>query len=163
MPCDAERDNPMEGIAACMTNILWLEVCRRFIVGVTLLFKSTAGSAASIEKNSSVQFAAQCARFLLPTKERHRIERLWLFIFRQLLVGFRARIPCVSLCRGGQFLNVLLETLLWRHRHCFELDRHATIFRFWIFQFEGRSGGRPEDKGDGEYEKAEFHFFPPGC
>jgi len=48
----------MEGIAACMTNnsFGWKFVVG-FIVSVTLLFKSTAGGAASIEQNSSVQFA----------------------------------------------------------------------------------------------------------
>jgi len=48
----------MEGIAACMTNnsFGWKFVVG-FIVGVTLLFKSTVGGAASIEQNSSVQFA----------------------------------------------------------------------------------------------------------
>ena len=48
----------MEGIAACMTkNSFGWKFVVGFIVGVTLLFKSTVGSAASIEQNSSVQFA----------------------------------------------------------------------------------------------------------
>lgn len=48
----------MEGIAACMTkNSFGWKFVVGFIVGVTPLFKSTVGSAASIEQNSSVQFA----------------------------------------------------------------------------------------------------------
>jgi hypothetical protein len=48
----------MEGIAACMTkNSFGWKFVVGFIVSVTLLFKSTAGGAASIEQNSSVQFA----------------------------------------------------------------------------------------------------------
>ena len=73
-------------------------------------------------------------RILLPTKERHWIERLWLFIFRELLVGFRARVFRVSLRRGGLFLNVLFEVLLRRCRNYFKLDGHATIFRFRDFR-----------------------------
>jgi len=48
----------MEGTAACMTNnsFGWKFVVG-FIVGITLLFKSTVGGTASIEQNSSVQFA----------------------------------------------------------------------------------------------------------
>ncbi len=48
----------MEGTAACMTkNSFGWKFVVGFIVGVTLLFKSTVDSAASIEQNSSVQFA----------------------------------------------------------------------------------------------------------
>src|SRR4029079_8520383 len=48
----------MEGIAACMTkNSFGWKFVVGFIISVTLLFKSTVGGAASIEQNSSVQFA----------------------------------------------------------------------------------------------------------
>jgi hypothetical protein len=55
----------MEGIAACMTNnsIGWKFVVG-FIVSVTLLFKSTVGSAASIEQNSSVRRLGDYPNFL---------------------------------------------------------------------------------------------------
>jgi hypothetical protein len=86
----------MEGIAACMTNnsFGWKFVVG-FIVGVTLLFKSTVGSAASIEQNSSVRRLGDYPNFLYDCLCGHgpRPNDLYAWHFREMLYPPKRVLP----------------------------------------------------------------------
>lgn len=86
----------MEGIAACMTkNSFGWKFVVGFIVGVTLLFKSTVGSAASIEQNSSVRRLGDYPNFLYDCLCGHgpRPNDLYAWHFREMLYPPKRVLP----------------------------------------------------------------------
>jgi hypothetical protein len=86
----------MEGIAACMIkNSFGWKFVVGFIVGVTLLFKSTVGSAASIEQNSSVRRLGDYPNFLYDCLCGHgpRPNDLYAWHFREMLYPPKRVLP----------------------------------------------------------------------